>query len=379
MSSSFSRAFAHLFSRNVILARSSCWVAALLGAVAISQHELTAAQPSKEVAAEKSVDEEWQEIKNLGPKNFSGATGNGKLTAEQARREFAQELVRDAEQLEKFQAKHPDHAAAKEAKRREALTLLQAWQAGDESREPRRKQLVADLRKDLSLPARQRSEVAAFSENIGVEKRANLSPAARLAAYEEVARALVVEFPDLPDAYEALVQIAKDSPDERAPQIVKDVLAWERTPAAIKKEARAIADRYSLLGKNIAEPTRLVFAQNNPFSNALGSRLVVYTWSSQHAPSIARAKELAAQLPAQTKLIGVCLDQRDLAPAKARAQAEALPGEQIYDWLGRRGEVAEALGAVDPGLIYLVDAKGVIRSVSAQRDLTAALAQLPAQ
>lgn len=323
----------------------------------------------------KSADETWRELENVAQDGLRRRDTTSALSNEQA----LAEMLASAEAFKEFYTTYPDHASAAEAKRREALVLIQAWRSGDETQQARRKAAVSNVRKDPDIPAARRSEVAALADNIVVEKRAGLSLEARLEAYERVARGLVSEFPDLPDAYEALVHIAKDSSDAKASAIASHLLAWADAPAWVKQEAKALADRYALIGTSVFDLTKAIIARDNPFEPLKGRPIAIYTWATTHPPSLSNAKELTSKLTRDFRIVGICLDQRDLAPAKRIAQEEALPGEQIYDWLGRRGEVAEALGAVDPGLVYLADDKGIVRSVSAQRNLAAAMAAMSDQ
>lgn len=358
-------------ARAVNLLRLLLGYASLVLMVPLPAH--SAQETGGAAPAQMSADEEWKELRDIG-RPTAPQSGNAPEAAERTRQRIASDMVRDADRLKTFYTRNANHEAAEQAKRLEALALVFAWQAGDDRSLDRCRSAVADVRKNTKVPAAERSEVAAFFENVGVEKRNGLSPAERLAAYEETARKLATEFPDLPDAYEALVHIASDSSDDRAAMLAAELAKMDRAPAWVKREARMISARYELIGRSAAEQTNLIFAADNPFAKAAGKPLVIYTWATFHPPSITGAKELLAQVPASVALIGICLDQRDLKPARALAQNESLPGEQIFDWLGRRGEVAEALAAVEPGLVYVADSKGVIRSVSAQRNLHAALA-----
>jgi len=336
------------------------------------------AQPGPAAAAKKA-DEEWLALKDLGqPKSQSPGGPVSPAAAAQARQQFAVGLVRDADRLKEFRTTNPAHAGAKKAKRLEALLLVQAWRAGASSSASRRTQLVAEIRGDASLPAASRAEVAALAEHVAVAKRPGLSRDGRLAAYEQAVRGLTAEFPELPNGYESLVQIAKDSSDAKAQAIARNVLGLAAAPATVKAEAQILLDRHALVGRPVAELVRPILGAANPIERAKGRPLVLYSWATFAAGSHALAADLAARTPAGVALVGLCLDFRDLAPAKALATAQKLPGEQLYDWLGRRGEVAERLKLTDPALAFVIDAGGIIRAVSAQRDLPATLAALAA-
>jgi len=326
-----------------------------------------------------NADQEWESLKLLGKVTRPRSASSDPAEVERARQKFTAELLRDADRLKNFQARNPEHSKHKEAKRLEALFLVRAWQAGETTQELRRKQLVEAIRSDATLDPAARSEVAALADHLTVAKNTALSRSEKLSAYEEVLRGLTAEFPMLPNGYEALVNIAKDSPDERALAIVRDVLAMPQASNPAKAEAQTLLDRFALLGKSLPELVRPIVGPDHAMRRAHGQPVVIYSWASSSRGSIVRAKAITGNVPPGAVVVGVCLDRQELESAKSRAVAERLPGEQVFDALGRHGVLAGRLNLTDHGLIYLADGNGIIRSVSAHRDLAAAFAALPIQ
>ncbi len=326
-------------------------------------------------AAPASADAEWAALRNLGRPQSPPAAGVPASPARARDREIAARLA-EADRLRDFRLRHPAHAAATEAKRLEAKALLHAKALGDTAQDGRRSQLVGEIRRDAAIALPLRAEVAAFSDNLDVSRLPGLTRDSRLAAYERVARALNAEFPALPDGCESLVRIAKDSPDDRAQAIAREVLSLAAAPAQARAEAQILLDRHALVGRPLREAGGLILASSAPAAAGGGRPVIIYTWASFSPGSVAQAGRIAELAPAHARLVGVCLDQRDLAPARALAATGQLPGEQVFDWLGRRGELAETLKLAEVGLVYVADAGGVIRSVSAQRNLAEALAAL---
>jgi len=332
---------------------------------------------TKGVAAGKSADEEWLTLKTLAnPSQRSRPAVNDAVAAEATRRNVIASLRSDADKLKDFQSKHATHREAKEAKRLEALLLVQAWQIGDAVSDARRNQLVSEIRGDPSIPEAKRAEVAALADHVGVEKRPGLSGPAKLLAYEQIIRGLNVEFPTMPNGYEALVQVAKHSDDSKARALAREVAAMPAAPKAVRDEADALARRYDLIGKSLPEIAFPVLGPGNVAERAQRKPVIVYSWATFARGSIALAKDIAANAPPGIAIIGVNLDTRDLAPARQLATSEKLPGDQVYDWMGRKGDLAQRIFLLDPGVAYLVGRDGIIRSVSAHHDLKAALASV---
>ena len=279
-------------------------------------------------------------------------------------------LVSDAELFRAFRERFPNSGERGEAKRQEALLLIQAWQLGDTANASRRTELVREIRRDTSLATALRAHVAALADNVAVALRAELSPTERVAAYENTVRSLIAEFPAHPAGYESLLQIARASPPERAIVIAQD-LAVMPAPAQVTGAATLLLERHSLVGRPIAPMVEPILGADNPVARAAGRSLLIYTWSSKSDLSQQAIRDAAKKLPAAVALVGLCLDERDLT--KARQRAVTLPGEQLYDWLGARGEVAERLQLTEVGLIYVAGPDGNIASVTAHQNVAAAL------
>lgn len=316
--------------------------------------------PSDQLTPVLAGDSEWELLKNLGrPKSSSsGASGD---------------LIRDADRLKDFYTRHPNHPEAKNAKCLEALALVQAWLAGDTSQEARRDQAVAEVRHDKAVSVSLRAELFALADHVAIGKRQDLSHNDKLLAYEGAVRALIGEFPTLPNGYESLMYIARDSRESRGPVLAREVAGMADAPAWVRTEAQVVAERFGLVGSSLPGLVTPILGRNHALSKSAGRPVVIYTWASTSLVGIMRAKVLAAKVPEGAAIIGVCLDAGDSSVAKNRALAEALPGEQIYDAAGRNGPLVQTLRLFEPGLIYLTDAAGIIRSVSAQHDLGGSL------
>ena len=135
-----------------------------------------------------------------------------KALVEAERQTQVEQLVRRADQFRAFRQNYPDDKNAQEARRQEGLLLLQAAFSGEQTQVARRRQLVADVLADTSLPAEDRFEVAAYAGNLTVEQGTFASPADRLAAFERVARDLVARFPEVPAGYEVELARTLDVP-----------------------------------------------------------------------------------------------------------------------------------------------------------------------
>jgi hypothetical protein len=279
------------------------------------------------------------------------------------------ERLEAADRFRNIYTDQPASDSAREAKGQEALALLQAAWLGDTTQDIRRRQAVAAVRADKTIPVSLRYHVAATAENQPI-RRLSLPLAERLVAYERVARQLVAEFPDLPEAYEPLAHLAEDMPDDqRAQALARDVLHSPAHPVA-KAHAQALLDRHALVGGPL-----VALLDQALLKRTAGHPTVIYSWSLYSLRSLRLAQELQKQASANAVLLGVNLD-KDTAKAQSTALAEKLPGEQFYDAEGPTGDLAVRLKFTAPGLAYAIDRQGVVRSVTLAHDAAGKLAAL---
>jgi hypothetical protein len=141
-------------------------------------------------------------------------------------------------------------------------------------------------------------------------------------------------------------------------------------PPIVKAGAKSLLDRCELVGQSLPALALPVFGSSHSLAQAPGRPMLLYTWSASYGASIRLAAFVAEKLGDERLLVGICLD-RDVAAAKSRAAAEKLPGDQLYDSSGAQSLFARRALLSEPGLMYLVDAAGVITSVLAHNSVEA--------
>lgn len=328
----------------------------LASALLVSRMPAQSAPPANPADPVAAADADWMSLKQVGRPKSNAADPRA-------------ELLADADRLKDFYTKHPHHREAKNAKCLEGLALVRAWLAGDASQKTRRDKVVDEVRRDRSVSAPLRAELFAFADHVAIAKQKGLTREGRLREYERAVRALIAEFPELPNGYESLLAIAHDSTDENAVVLAQELSRMPAVPAEVKQGAELVLARYALLGQSLPALATSVLGANHPLARPDASPIFVYSWASSSPMSAQRAKALAATMPEGTSVVGICLDNGDPDAARARAVAEKLPGLQIYDPAGVRGALAKKLAMLEPGLIYAADLTGIIRSVAAHQTL----------
>lgn len=299
--------------------------------------------------------------KSLGP----SAQGQGSISP-------AAEALAKADRARAFYTEHKSHARAAEARKLEALFLMDAVAEGDTASTTRMKAMTQAIREDTSLPASERAIVVGTYEFQTARERIH-SVADMLREYEGVARHLMKEFPDQPQGYVSLLTQSMQREPAVARAMAKEV-ADSSGPAAVRAQARRLMTRFDLVGQSIAGPLAESIANDDKFWQQ-GKAGLVYFWATRSPDSISFGEMLASRKLDGVNVIGICLDA-DWAAAKVFAASHKLPGRLVFVPQGIDSELAERLGAVETPAIYLTDGSGVIRDVRGQENIEAKLAVL---
>jgi len=278
-----------------------------------------------------------------------------------------------ADDAKEFYTRFPQHPKAVEARKHEALALMQAVRAGDASLKTRTDATVQAFRRDKSVPVEHRVEVVG-TYGFSQATSGNASRAERLVALEQVARGLVAEFPTQSQGYESLLTVANASDNEKGRSLANELLASE-SPPAIKQRARLLIAQLELVGQSLA--TLLAGVDSVALKAALknGKPTLIYAWILSSPGSIKLAQRLAKTTAVSDfNLFGVSLDQ-DTVAASQQAASEQLPGILIYDQQGPAGLLATTLKLTQAPQVFFADGQGILRDVHGTDDITTKLAR----
>jgi hypothetical protein len=323
------------------------------------------------------VDPEWASLSNVRIRR--APQGAGTVELERAKQAEAKAWAEQADRLLAFRDGKPDHKKAGEARQLELMTLVYAARAGAAMQEERQAKLLAEVRTDKSLPAALRFEAVAACAYGALQRGERLEEKAWLGSCEQIERALVAEFPELPNGYEGLLGVARDSGDEAGRAIVRELLKMDAVPEAVRERAQVLLDRYALIGGALDKvlPAESLKERKKDDGAGKPGPIVVYAWATWSRGSIAFGRMLSETAPAGTRLIGINLDA-DSAAAREAASKEKLPGEILYD-ADAKGALARDLAMNSAPLAYTADADGRVLSVSAVHDLARAARKAAAE
>ncbi len=349
-------------------------LAFVLSTIVFSSAPAQQSSPNKPLP---NSDEQWLDIQSrLLPPSARITVERKKQTAEQRAANKADTrayLLEIADELGSFRKRNPNHPKIAEARLKEIRCLLLAALLGDKSQELRIAKGVEAVKSDASLSSHDRFEVVALAERLLVRGAAKNREEASV-AYEASARYLIREFPKEPGSYAELLHAAEIASRSRAVALAQQVVD-SPAPESLKSAARGLIQRETLSGRSFAELIGGEPGSAPLIKAASGKRLIIYTWRPEDRKSIERAKAIASAVPEGSVVFGVNLSP-DASAALVSAKSNSLPGEQLYGARGADSPVVLRLALTTPGLLYAAGADGKMQNLSAQRDLTAALANL---
>jgi hypothetical protein len=317
---------------------------------------------------------EWETLaKAADAGRIAGLDGTTDAAAlKQVLARHAEDLVAKADSVKDFVRRNPASAKVVEARRLEAVLLINAVQAGDVAVEARMNATVETLRTDPAVPEPVRAEVAGLTDFFDAARHyANATD--RRVAFETVARGLIQEFPNQPQGYESLLTIAGESDEAKGLALARE-LSDLPAPPAVRAIARSIVARHDLVGQSLAQALGKVEVPEISGLLKDGGPVLLYTWATWSPGGLELARFLADRPGKGGGIVALNLD-RDVAAAKSWAAANALRGTAIYDDAGPEGVLAQRLQATGAPLVYFVDAGGVIRDVRGTDDLERKLGQ----
>lgn len=257
---------------------------------------------------------------------------------------------------------NPGTKETRDSELEEAEILIKLAHTKDKDLSQRRHELVEKLKKDETLPKATRFRLAGSSANIEITTNRDLSPDERMAAYAKVAWKLVEDFPDNPEGYASLLRIARDSNDAQAAEITSELI-HSSTPAAIKEGALLLHERLKLTGLTLTEVASGSLPKGMP-----AGRLCLFTWTASRPETLAIANRLVQDLPRDTALVAICIDD-DVGPARALAAEKKAPAFHIYPEGGANSSLCKKLH-LGAATVYLTDANGKITTVSALQQIS---------
>ncbi|MDO4628563.1 MAG: thioredoxin-like domain-containing protein [Planctomycetia bacterium] len=184
--------------------------------------------------------------------------------------------------------------------------------------------------------------------------------------------AFIQNYPDSPDAAEAMLQLGmeneNDGDEEKAKALYSQILTkFPESSSAVK--AKGAVARIDSVGNSLTFAAK-VLGQNDKQVNlaSLKNRVIILhfwaTWMGDATREMDKLKEIAAKYPKEVLVLGVNLDD-DAALAQQFVETNRMSWYQMWEEGGMESRPANALGIFNVPTIFVIGADGKVISRNA--------------
>jgi len=278
-----------------------------------------------------------------------------------------------ADRARDFAAQFPHDAHVGAAREKEWQALGAAAQIShDGALLNRLDALDAALLSDPTLAAQKR-----FAIRLGqIQRKAKTRDEA-----EQMARALVKEFPDNPQSSLVLLQVAKAGGPEHLRPVAEEIVKGS-APEEAKAEAKKILGLTQRAGKPLALQYTSVDGQAVDLQKLQGKVVLIDFWATWCGPCVAELPNVkAAYAKLHDKgfeILGISFDQNK-DTLLSFLKAKEMPWPQYFDGQGWQNRFGKEFGIDSIPTMWLVDKKGNLRDQEAREGLAGKIEKLLAE
>jgi thiol-disulfide isomerase/thioredoxin len=229
-------------------------------------------------------------------------------------------------------------------------------------------------------------ESAPSADDIRFEARARemqeKAMKAMYAEFEKGVRELQKEFPNRPEVYEILLEIANKAEPEKAKGIAKEITSSTAAEAGVKEAAKGLLTKLEAVGKPVDIKFTAIDGREVDLSKMKEKVILIDFWATWCGPCI---REIPAVKAAYEKLnakgfeiVGISFDKEKDKLASFVAEKK-MPWPQYYDGQGWANEFGKKFGINSIPAMWLVDKKGNLRDLEARTDLEEKIEKLLAE
>ncbi len=307
------------------------------------------------------ADEDWRLLLNKvrgNPQMGVGRPEGGQARGNNSRTAKSEDNRQKADLAREFQMRHPNHPAARAARKLESLALIQAVLAGQSDLEERSEATAMEVIKDSTFPENERFQVASQLEISRGMKFPRDTKGVRRAKVASAHR-LIEEFPHNSGGYVAMLSVAESEMDIREAAKISVELMKPNVPQAVKLAAKLVHDRSLTLGTSLENLVTASIGSDGGIGQHTGEIIVLYTWGEWSPGSMDEARELTILAPIKAGYFGLYLGD-DIDKAREIAESSRLPGIQLDGTKAQRLQLAKSLGVGTSFPIYITDVNGEI-------------------
>ena len=324
----------------------------------------------------------WKVLENAFKPPAPPADWAGKPPTEEQRKEFFKYLGEQSEvvanKAKEFYTRFPEHTKAGEAKEREEVFRRQATQfLGSGHRE------VEKISPEEEKFRKKMNEV----QRRALQKQDPKKPANGIAevvkAIEAGLREVMKEYPDRPEPWQQLLSVAEYARSkEEQLRILDDIVRAKAADAETIARAKAAIRAVGAMGHPLEMNFTASDGRKVDLQKMKGKVVLIDYWASWCGPCMAALPEVIdlykKYQPKGFEIVGINLDKQQALMEQVVHQFQ-IPWPQYCDAKGWGNKFALEYNVTSIPAVWLVDKKGILRTMNARENLEQQIKDLLAE